>query len=65
MKTPSEILEYELQGINHNIDILGKPHFWEKRKREALLYWTGQQDALLRQRRLNQIEEMKIEEVAE
>lgn len=59
MKTTSEIIEHELRGVNENINILGKPRFWEKKKKDALLYWTGQRDALLRQRMLNQIEEMK------
>lgn len=59
MKTPLEIIEYELAGVEKNIKKLGKPRFYQFKNKWWLNYWKGVRFGMLRIREMIQIEELR------
>lgn len=59
MKTPLEIIEYELAGVEKNIKKLGKPRFYQFKNKRALNYWEGVRFDMLRIREMIQIWELR------
>ena len=62
MNEALEIIEYELEGIYSNIEIIEKTRPGTKKRRAlAHRYWIGQAEALERTRKLIQIRQLAKE----
>ena len=62
MNEALEIIEYELEGIYSNIELIEKTRSGTKKRRAlAYRYWLGQASALERTRKLIQIRQLTKE----